>query len=148
MTKHAASSNFSKWSTKEIVLFARWFGYTPQSVLNLPNISIKEENERNIGESELIQGQTDKISFNTKLLNWIENMEKNSVKSHKQDVDDNIVNVDEDEEEQRNSPLKMNTNAIELNIESNNDELLWINEICRRTKIRFEQEEIVEGKQK
>lgn len=116
--------------------------------MNLPNISIKEENGQNIEDSELTQEQTDKISFNTKLLNWIENMEKNSVKSHKQDFDDNIVNVDEDDEEQRNSPLKINTNAIELPIESNNDELMWINEVCRRTKIRFEQEEIVEGKQK
>lgn len=152
--KHKKLNVLSKWSTKEIILFGRWFGYTPQSVYSTPNAAIKEEKEQNIREmvkTELIQEhlQTDVISFNTKLMNWIENVEENVMKGAMQPIDEQIINVDEDDDDQnerRISPLKVNRNSMEMPIQSGHNELLWINEICRRMKIRFEPEEIVEGK--
>lgn len=152
-SKHTSLKELLKWSTKDIVLFGRWFGYTPKSVQNLQNSTIKTENEANVREnvkSELMKEhlQNNTISFNTKITKWLDEMDKNVSKGLIKSMDNSIIVVDEDEDElkQKNtSPLKINRNLLQLPIQSGHDVIMWINDICRRTQTRFEQEEIVEG---
>lgn len=153
--KHESLKYKPKWSTKDIVLFGRWFGYTPQSVVQ-QKPSIKEEkpeqNVREMVKSELIREhlQNDIISFNKKLTKWIDDVEESVTEGSLRTTDDEIVVVDadDDEEEQskkHSSPLKTSKNCLELPNQTHN-EVMWINEVCRRTQIRFGQEEIVEGR--
>lgn len=126
-------------------------------MFNVSNAPIKEEKAENVREmvkSELIREhlENDVISFNTKLVKWMENAEENVTKDFKLQFDENIDVVDEDGDgeldKHRISPLKSDKNCLQMPIESGHDEVLWINEICRRMQIRFDQEEIVEGKLK
>lgn len=153
-SKHESLREFSKWSTRDIVLFGRWFGYTPNTVQNLQNSKVKNENEPNVRDmvkSELLKEhlQNDTISFNTKITKWLDETEENVSKGFIKKLDESIVIVDDDDEgemlKNKTSPLKMKKNLVQLPIQGEHDEIMWINEVCRRTQIRFEQEEIVEG---
>lgn len=156
VAKHPSFSKLPKWSTKEIVLFGRWFGYTPQSVFNLKNPKTLEQsqNAQNTVKSEMPQPHlhTDVISFNTMLLKWIEGVEDAAMKCMIQSNDEQMIVVDENEDDathnKSTSPLKTSNNCMQLPIENGLNEIMWINEVCRKTQIRFEQEEIVEGKTK
>ncbi|XP_055309470.1 YEATS domain-containing protein 2 [Sitodiplosis mosellana] len=150
--KHESLKIHPKWSTKDIVLFGRWFGYTPQSVVHKPSIKTEEpeQNVREMVKSELIREhlQNDIISFNKKLTKWIDDVEENVTKDLLRSMDDKVVVVDDDDEEEplkkNTSPLKIQKNCLQLPNQCHN-EVMWINEVCRRTQIRFGQEEIVEG---
>lgn len=149
--KHDSLREFQKWSTKDIVLFGRWFGYTPQSVFNLQKSTVQsEQNVRDMVKSELIREhlQNDTISFNKKLTKWIDEVEETS-KNVKELMDDEIIIVDDEETDDQlkkdSSPLKFGENCIHLPLQSGHDELMWINEEFRKMQIRFGQEEIIEG---
>lgn len=155
VTKHNALKSFTKWSTRDIVLFGRWFGYTPKSVLNLKESNVKKEIEPDVcddAESQLAieNCPTDTISLNEKLTKWLDEVEEKSSKSFIKTINDEpFIVVDEDDDESSNrkaSPLKNNRNCVQLPIESGHKEIMWINEVCRRTQIRFEEEEIDDGK--
>lgn len=150
--KHDALKLLPKWSTKDIVLFGRWFGYTPQSVVQQFSAA-EEKSEPNVREmvkSELIREhlQNDIISFNRKLTKWIDDVEENVTKGSFKSTDEKIIVVDDDDDDEHDkkhtSPLKLNNNCMQLPIQ-NQSEVMWINEVCRRTQIRFGQEKIVEG---
>lgn len=152
--RHESLKNKPKWSTKDIVLFGRWFGYTPQSVVQQKPAIKEEKPEQNVREmvkSELIREhlQNDSISFNKKLTKWIDDVEESVTKGLLRSTDDEIVVVDNDDDEKEQckkhiSPLKTSKNCLDLPSQSHT-EVMWINEVCRRTQIRFGQEEIVEG---
>lgn len=151
--KHESLKDLPKWSTKNIILFGRWFGYTPQSLVQKSS-AVNDGHEQNVREmvkSELIREhlQNDIISFNKKLTKWIDVVEENVTKGVLKSMDDTIIVVDDKDEDDQdnkyNSPLKTNQNCMQLPIQRQ-DEVMWINEVCRRTQIRFGQEEIVEGK--
>lgn len=152
--KHTQLLGFRKWTTKEIILYGRWFGYTPQSVFNLKIATIKAqnaENVRDIVKSELMREhlQNDIISFNSNLKNWISQAESNEMKCSSQKIDDTIdVDIENDEQSSPTnvSPMKPNSNCMELPIANGSDEVTCINEVCRKMQIRFDQEEIVGGK--
>lgn len=156
VAKHQTLKEMQKWSTKEVVLFGRWFGYTPVSVFRIQNSIKKEEslNIRDIVKSEIMREhlQNDAISFNTKLVKWIEGVEESEMKCLNQSFDEKFINVDSEIEEipdkKFTSPLKTNKNCLQLPIENGLGEITWINEVCRKMQVRFEQEEIVEGESK
>lgn len=150
--KHESVKDLRQWSTKDIILFGRWFRYTPQSVVQQSSVKMEapEHNVREIVKSELIREhlQNDIISFNKKLTKWIDDVEENVTKGMLRSLHDDIIVVDDEdangEDKKYTSPLKTNKNCMQLPIQCQN-EVLWINEVCRRTQIRFGQEEIVEG---
>lgn len=155
VAKHATLSKLPKWSTKEIILFGRWFGYIPQSVFNInksKNMATTQNAQNNEVKSEmpLEHSHTDVISFNTKLLKWIEGVEDAAMKCMIQSIDEQILVVDENEDDDTHnkstSPMKTNNNCMQLPIENGLSEIMWINEVCRKMQIRFEPEEIIEGK--
>lgn len=155
VAQHATLKRFRKWTTKEIVLYGRWFGYTPQCVFNLKRLSIKtedSENVRDIVKSEIMREhlQNDIISFNTNLKNWISQIESNEIKCVNQKIGEQIIDIDienDEESDQREiSPKKANNHCMQLPIVKGSDEIMWINEVSRKMQIRFDQEEIVDGK--
>lgn len=157
IAKHVALKNLPKWSTKEVLLFGRWFGYTPPSLFNSSSSSTNMENDQNVRDivkSQLMKEhlQNDVISFNTKVLKWVAGVEENADKCQKQTNDEEIIIVDDQIDDVSNkkftSPTKANNNSLQLPIQSGFDEIMWINEVCRRTQIRFQPEEIEEGEGK
>lgn len=156
VSKHDSLKTVSKWTTRNIVLFGRWFGYTPKSVFNTQKSCAKTETELNVHEivkSELMKEHlhNDTISFNAKLTKWLDDVEENVSKGIIKAInDERIIVVDDDEDElnqskRKASPLKPSKSHVQLPIQRP-DEIMWINEICRKMQIRFEQEEIADGK--
>lgn len=154
VAKHPTLKGFRKWTTKEVVLYGRWFGYTPQSVFKLKTPSIttdNPENVRDIVKSELMREhlQNDIISFNARLRRWMSQVETNEMKCLNQKLGDQIVDIDIENDDGADpkeiSPKKANDHCMQLPIVKGADELLWINEVCRKMEIRFGQEEIVDG---
>lgn len=136
-------------------MYGRWFGYTPQSVFNLKLASAKAENAENVRDivkSEIMREhlQNDIISFNSNLKNWMMQVESNEMKCLNQKLDDTVkIDIEhaDDESNQNNiSPKKANNHWMELPIAKRSNEVMWINEVCRKMQIRFGQEEIVDGK--
>lgn len=155
IAKHTALKDFRKWTTKQVVLYGRWFGYTPQSVFKLKTPSIPTANAENVHEivkSEIMREhlQNDIISFNTRLRNWIARVETNEMKCLNKKIGDQIIDIDienDAESDQKEiSPKKVNNHCMQLPITTGSNELMWINEVTRKMQIRFGQEEIVDGK--
>lgn len=155
VAQHPTLKEIGKWSTKEIILYGRWFGYTPQSVLNVKTASIKTENSENVRDivkSAIMREhlQNDIISFNTNLQKWMAQVDANERKYLHPEIDEQIINIDiendEDAEQMNVSPKKANHLGGYLPIGRESDEIMWINEVCRKMQIRFDQEEIVDGK--
>lgn len=104
-------------------------------------------------KSELIREhlQNDTISFNTRLTNWIENVEGTRTKSAFKSFDNQIVIVDDDDDDDCKGKVtehkSKDSGFSHLLIDNKfQTELSWINDICRRLQIRFEPEAITEGK--
>lgn len=155
VAKHATLKAFRQWTAKEVVLYGRWFGYTPQSVFKSKTPSITTENPENVRDivkSELMREhlQNDIISFNARLRRWIAQVETNEIKCLNQKLGDQIIDIDIENDDgpdpKEISPKKANDQCMQLPIAKGSDELPWINEICRKMQIQFGQEEIVEGK--
>lgn len=138
-------------------MYGRWFGYTPQSVFKVKTPSStteSSENVRDIVKSEIMREhlQNDIISFNTRLRNWITETETIEMKHLNRKIGDQIIEIDidiendEGSEQKEPSPKKVNNNCIQLPIVKGSNEVMWINEVCRKMQIRFGQEEIVDGK--
>lgn len=153
VAKHHTLKEIQKWSTKQIVLFGRWFGYTPASVFRLQDPIKTENNNQNIREivkSEIMREnlQNNAISFNTNLVEWIEGIEASETKCLSVLADEKFIIVDNVIEECENftspHPLYSN-NCLQFPIENGSNEIRWINELCRKMQVRFEQEEIVDG---
>lgn len=157
IAKHQSLKDLSSWTTKEIVVFGRWFGYMPPSVQNPTKSTIDEDKSGNVHEmvkSELMREHlhNDIISFNNKLINWIEGVEDTGIKCSNHITNDEIISVDEQDDEDsgrsQTSPTKAGKNYLQVAVQTGHDEMMWIHEVCRRTQIRFQQEEIVEGKER
>lgn len=161
VSKHKHLINFKKWSTKEIIIYGRWYGYTPQSTIirNAP-VQQAEPNVRDMIKSELIREhlQNDTISFNTRMNNWIQVIEETTLKGSNsafKTIEDQIIVVDDDDRNDSDE-TKKSINQLTQQKQSNlthlltdnryQNELMWINDICRRSQIRFEPEQIEEGK--
>lgn len=155
IAKHKQFTDTPKWSTKEIVIYGRCYGYTPPSVIvkKLPNPNVNE-NVRDIVKIELIKErlQNDMISFNSRLTNWIENFDEKSIKGPNKLLNDEIITVDDDEpsEKMKKSPndikSEKNSELPHLLIQDKyQNELMLVNDICRRHQIHCEPEEIDGG---
>lgn len=94
--------------------------------------------------------QNDVISFNTRLTNWLDQIEENSKTIITKVHDDEVVVVDGDamhlERKSGKSKISASLSCLHLPIESSYEkELMWINDISRRSQIKFGSEEIVQG---
>lgn len=143
-----------KWSTRETVLYGRWFGYTPRSVFSHLNSGVKDgssQNVRDIVKSELMREhlESDVISFNRKLVKWIDEWDSNGVNGLKQATNEPIIVVDElddDKTEAKHANASTSDNKlVQLPIQKGIDEIMWINDTCRKMQIRFDEEEIASG---
>lgn len=157
-------SSFNAWNTKEVVLYGRWFGYTPYFYSNVDSAATDSEsvsecdqqNFKDIVKTELIWEhlQNDDISFNTCLVNWIEDVEKNIWTKTKKEDDDTIIDVVDDGDSTRIDTKHIKTeyassteHKVHLPIEPKyQEELSLINDIYRSTQTKFEPEEIIEGR--
>lgn len=155
ITKHKQFTDTRKWSTKEIVIYGRCYGYTPPSVivkkLSDPNA---KENFRDIVKTELIKEhlQNDMISLNTRLTNWIESIDEKYMKGVNKWLNDEIITVDDDdpsekmEKSQTNLKRQNDSKLPHLLVEDKyQNELMLVNDICRRHQIHCEPEEIDDG---
>lgn len=154
MLKHKHCTALPKWSTKEIVQYGRWHAYTPISCFEtVKSKSNEDKNVQEIVKSELEREQlhTNVISFNTQLTNWLQATESETKPLQRHIMDSELINVDEcsndDEEHSKQSKIhrmpKSSNQATPLSL---NTELLWINDICRRSQINLQPEETNEGK--
>lgn len=99
--------------------------------------------------------QNDVISFNTRLTNWLDKIEENTKKIITKKHGDEIVVVDDDidamqlEQQSKKSKIGENSKCLHLPIEhSYENEVMWINEVSRRSQVNFGSEEIVPGDEK
>lgn len=154
IAKHKKLSAFNRWTAKEIILYGRWYGYTPQSVITKPvSDTDAEDNVRDMIKTELLREhlQNDTISFNTRLTHWIDNFEETRMKGFNKFCSNEIIVVDDDGEtdllEKTSGKTKSDKQVSQLFIGNRfHDESMWTSDICRRLQIHLEPEEICDGK--
>lgn len=154
------------WTTKQIILFARTYGYSPTPTVDATPSENKDDIElKNMIKSELMREhlRNDSISFNRPITDWLAEAERN-LDTRKQDgtkcdsgnAIEEIVIVDDIEcvskRESYVGRQLIESSAVEakklhLPIETRfQDECSWITDVCRDAQIRLQSEEIVEGK--
>lgn len=160
LVKRHPNTNISTqvWTTKQIVQYARKFGFTPPSIRIDGNQVSSTETSSNL--KELIQSeinrehlQNDTISFNTIVSSWISKTEDqfqiNGCKAFSKSNDDDIIDVDNIDSES-DAPAKKNVdNNTSLELRTNDTlqmECAWVTEICHSAQIKLQPEEIVPGK--
>lgn len=155
------------WTTKQIILFARTYGYSPMPSVDATPSDNKDKSElKSIIKSELMREhlQNDSISFNRPIIDWLDKAEQNlETRKHDGkvgDVEDTIeemIIVDDigsgepNEGKQLSSRLNagstVDAGKLHLPIDARfQEESSWITDICRDVQIRLQPEEIVEGK--
>lgn len=150
------------WTTKQIIVFARTYGYSPMPISDVIQSANKDGSElKEIVKSELLREhlQNDSISFNRPIVGWLTEAERNleSRKRESNDGDhehtmDEIVIIDDVEsvankqENQLNDAHAIEAGKLYLPIETRfQDECSWITDMCRDVQTRLQPEEIVEG---
>lgn len=168
IAKHTSVSKFKpEWTTRQIIVFARKFGFTP--ALH-PNPSTEETKSnpstyKDVIKNELIKEhlQNDTISFNHRIKEWLDVAEAKLLKIRKENVsvaddilDTEIIDVD-DLSDTTSSSTKMKyldckeeySNKLVLPVENNlQNEFSWIRDLCRGLQIKIQPEELVEGRLK
>lgn len=156
----------SAWTTKQIILFARTYGYSPMPIAEaIPSANKDDIELKNIIKSELMREhlQNDSISFNRPIIDWLteseEKLEKKKPTGHlgtSHSEAEEIIVVDDIESvpnkgERGGRPLDDSSALPEvgklyLPIETRfQDEASWVADVCRDVQIRLQPEEIVEG---
>lgn len=157
------------WTTKQIILFARTYGYSPTPTVDAITSDNKADIElKNIIKSELLREhlQNDSISFNRPIIDWLAEAERklemkqydgNECASENANATEEIVIVDdiesvENKDEHRvvrplNDSFVTDAGKLHLPIEARfQTESSWITDVCRDVQIRLQSEEMVEGK--
>lgn len=168
LKQHKDLQTFPAWTTKEIVVFARKFGYTPTFTGNWSiksEVKVKPATQNNL--SSIIKKQikrerlkTDTLSFSNRITDWISNC-SNLEKGIMSDVgnvdDDDIICVDDIPECRKQIKLEPDlvasskTTAADVNkqwmpIEASiSKEITWVTDVCREIEINLHPEEIVKG---
>lgn len=146
------------WTTKEIILFARKFAYSPK----IQNVTYKEEedyNENSIKEMIKKEIKREKLtmisstSYNHDIYEWLNEFSKKVIPV-KDEVE--VINVDDDDVEEdvlngKNnkfvSPQKCidgskTTMALKYDLET---EGAWVSQLCSDISINLKSEEIIKG---
>lgn len=155
------------WTTKQIILFARTYGYSPTPTVEAtPSENRGDIELMNMIKSELMREhlRNDSISFNRPITDWLAEAERNldtrrqdGTKCDSDNAIDEIVIVDDIEcveskgesrvGRQLNESSEVEAKKLHLPIETSfQDECSWITDVCRDAQIRLQSEEIVEGK--
>lgn len=147
------------WTTKEIVLYARWFGYTPHFASThskaTKSAGFDQQDVKDIVKTELIREhlENDGISFNIGLVNWMNNVERSVQIQKKKDSDDAFVAIDvvDDSDSNETNALRMDQSMHGarkpyLPIDAKyQDGISLVNDVSRSMQIKFEPEELIEG---
>lgn len=145
------------WTTKEIILFARKFAYSPK----IQSLSYKEEedyNENSLKEMIKKEIKREKLSmisstsYNHDIYEWLSEFSKKVI-SVKDEVE--VINVDDDDEVEDNvvknrkfvSPQKCidgskTVMSLKYGLET---EGAWVTELCSEISINLKAEEIIKG---
>lgn len=170
--KHKDLESFPKWTTKEIVIFARQFGYTPPIKMQSPfSIAIQSTLEMELENpaqlSNIIKKEIKRermmyhrsISYNSRISNWINQWfdcrknQKHVSGSYRLNEND-IINVDDIDDFIKQPKIKLEPN-VNHNINEKTQETIllssdtdgaWISKICQDVQVKLKPEEIIEGK--
>lgn len=146
------------WTTKEIILFARKFAYSPK----IQSLSYKEEedyNENSLKEMIKKEIKREKLSmisstsYNHDIYEWLNEFSKKVI-SVKDEVE--VINVDDDDEEMEDNVVKHNkyvsppkcidgsktVMSLKYDLET---EGAWVSELCSDISINLKAEEIIKG---
>lgn len=158
VAKHKGCESLPKWSTKEIILFGRWHAYTPLTLFKtIKPKSNADKNVHEMVESELLREQlhSNVVSGKTRLVSWLGGIEPQTkgVRSHAADAE--VLDVEECKSDAlgggklaRLRTGKVAGGGMVYPIRSSlAPEVMWVNDICRRSQIHLQPEQIVEGRQ-
>lgn len=168
LSKHPTVSKFTpEWTTRQIVVFARNFCFTPALYPPLSETNTASKlttaSYKDIIKDELIREhlQNDTISFNHRIRNWLNDADtklykirKESVQNDKPILNSEVIIVDDEVDALNSSKDKValleskeeNLSKDILPVKNDmQNEYLWVRDICRNLQIKYQPEEIIEG---